>query len=966
MIPGNTEVFFGDVLPITAEIRGPHDPHDVQLIYSTDDGQHTNVPVPMNSAGPYRYEIDLKTSGSGIQQNLRYKIVARDGESPWYSVKVKPFPAVSINSLKLVPPKYTKLAERLITGTGEVDGVEGTRVYIDATANLPIQSAYVEFLKIDRDDPDNMLVIKTEKLEFSDQNITGTFLLTLNSERNGPFCTHYQIRYQSTDGDLNSKPNVYPIRVTPDFAPELDVLAPKSNEVLLPVNGTLSIQVEATDVDYEISGLSLQMDNQGIRILNHEFELPEGDRHRVRQTYWLVPEKLSLKPGDKATFFAMAKDNRHSPYGDILDPNVTRSENFTITITEADESIDEKQRDKEIERAEQEQKQNNQNDSKQEDQENDGSASDQEQDGSEGDQEENTDSTTNDSDSNNQDDEESSENENNGTGGTSDPSETNEPEDDNSQNGGSEGNNSDSNDQQTSDQSSEQDNNNEQNDGSNSNQENESSQGDGSNNQQTNEGEGEGNSSQQGSGEGRNETSDGGPSENTDRSNGDSNQGQPENPSAGNDTNGQQSEGQGEGQRDENLQDGSVRDDATDGERMEELRDYFGEKNKQNQPESNDSSQENSNDQDGANETTDQSNNSDNESDANNQNTDPSNPNGQQGDQENNSDSENSSDGNQSDNGNDSDSTQNQNAPNSSGNNSENQNSENSNNPNQQNSENEQSSSSNDSTTDKNGNNNSDGNSGQNTDQNPSGNQDQTNSQNQDETGNQGNESNSDQSQEGNGQSENNSNQESNQQGNPSEQSGNSQQSDSSSSNQESNGSAQQPTANSSGSNTGSGAEEFGQTNPGDPNGTGNRVSDNPEAAQNDREFEQAKRERENIEHAKNATDLVLDELRKQAANPDPELLERMNWTEEELRDFLKSWEQMKNAAGNSEREKRLYESRLKSLGLTPPNPSARQLEGERDDLHGLSEDGAVNRPPADWSERYNRFQRLRNRAERE
>lgn len=968
--PGNTEVFFGDTLPVTAEIRGSHEPEDVQLIYSTDDGQHTNVPIPMNADGPFRYEVELKTSGTGIQQNLKYKIVARDGESPWYSVKVKPQPAVLINSLKLVPPKYTELAERIITGTGEVDGVEGTRVFIEAAANLPIQNAYIEFLKPDRSDPDNLVVVKTEEVGFTDKDISGSFLLTLNAERDGPFCTHYQIRYQSSDGDLNSKPNIYPIRITPDFAPEIDILEPRSTEILLPVNGTLAIQVEATDVDYEISGMGLQLANQGIRILNHEFEIPQNDRQRVRQTYWLVPEKLSLEPGDKATFFATADDNRHSPYGELLDPNRTRSENFTITITEADSGIDEKKRDEEIERAEKEQQQNNQDqdetnqENQQEGNQDNESSSQQEQSG--------TDDGTQDSDQNTDESDQDGNDEQGSSDGTSDPTENNDPNTDESNDDNSSGGNSESNtNSQDSENSSNPEDDQNQNDGAGTDpeQRNQSEQGNGSETQEGNQGD----SSQEGSGQGRNEAADQGTQQNPSNSSGNPNQGTPENPSASDDAEGQQNDAQGDGQRDNNLQDGSIREDAPEGERIEELMKYINDRNKENQSDSNDSSENNNRNQEDSPNQNDR-NPSNNESAPNNdQNTDSANPNNQTGDEKDPSDQRGSGD-NRNEERDPSGSDHDQN-------NTGNSNSDNTNeqNPksNQQTPSNQQSSTdSENSTNDQQGDQSSENNSNDSSTENPSENQgqessEQDSSNNQETTGNQqqtGNETDpteSGQSNEGDGQSENAGDQGSGDEGSSNQSS--SSNSNSSNSTGQPGSSADSESSQSSGNNSGQGATDFGQSSSGNPADAPppNNNSDAP--APNDREFEQAKRERENIEHAKKAAELVLDELKRQSANPDPELLERLNWTPEELREFLDSWEQMKKAAETGgTREKRRYESRLKSLGLKPNTPNTRRLEGDRDGMFDLSEEGATNRPPADWSERYKRFQRLRNRAERD
>ena len=107
--PGDTNVFFGDQLEVTAEINGRHEPGDVRLLFSTKDGQLMNVSVPMQQGeSKTQYVGRLSTGSAGIQTPLTYWIEARDGLSPEYSVNVRTNPSISINQVTIVPPKYTR------------------------------------------------------------------------------------------------------------------------------------------------------------------------------------------------------------------------------------------------------------------------------------------------------------------------------------------------------------------------------------------------------------------------------------------------------------------------------------------------------------------------------------------------------------------------------------------------------------------------------------------------------------------------------------------------------------------------------------------------------------------------------------------------------------------------------------------------------------------------------------------
>ena len=131
---------------------------------------------------------------------------------------------------------------------------------------------------------------------------------------------------------------------------------------------------------------------------------------------------------------------------------------------------------------------------------------------------------------------------------------------------------------------------------------------------------------------------------------------------------------------------------------------------------------------------------------------------------------------------------------------------------------------------------------------------------------------------------------------------------------------------------------------------------DNPEGVMEPNPKDEAK-------EAQKATDLVLDYLKDQANKPDPDLLNQMNWTEQDLRDFLARWEEMKARAetGDSTQKKR-YEDALRSLDLRTEATRKNTLKSQRDKLTNLSEDGTVNRPPAELAEQFNTFMKNRNR----
>ncbi len=338
--PGDTSVFFGERQQITAQIVGKCDDNDVRLVYSTQDQQIVDAVVPMQPAGSHgTWSAVLETGPAGIQQPLDYHIAARDGVSPTYSIEVRPNPAITVNSIEITPPAYTKLPPRTIEGSGEVQAVEGSRIDISATANLPIEVAYLVPL-VARDDTlenKSFRELRSINMKSEGSQASGHFTALLNSNRDRALFTHYKIKFRSENDYENEQANTYPVRVIADLAPEVEILQPRQQEIALPANQPLRVEIRASDLDYDISSVDLHIDHQGTQILDRNLHLNTDDQdvsEIVQVTATLTPADLNLQPGDKAIMFATAADNRVSPSSQLPDPNLTRTDNYTLIITE--------------------------------------------------------------------------------------------------------------------------------------------------------------------------------------------------------------------------------------------------------------------------------------------------------------------------------------------------------------------------------------------------------------------------------------------------------------------------------------------------------------------------------------------------------------------------------------------------------------------------------------------------------
>jgi len=124
-------------------------------------------------------------------------------------------------------------------------------------------------------------------------------------------------------------------------------------------------------------------------------------------------------------------------------------------------------------------------------------------------------------------------------------------------------------------------------------------------------------------------------------------------------------------------------------------------------------------------------------------------------------------------------------------------------------------------------------------------------------------------------------------------------------------------------------------------------------------------KEAEQVEYNRAATDLILKDLDGQKERIDPELLQRMNMTEQDLKEFLQRWQKMRDAANSGDPvAKKRYAEALRSLDLRNAGQQPADVLAERDQVTGMAEDGGVNRPSAELAPEFRAFMKSRNRVE--
>ncbi len=114
-----------------------------------------------------------------------------------------------------------------------------------------------------------------------------------------------------------------------------------------------------------------------------------------------------------------------------------------------------------------------------------------------------------------------------------------------------------------------------------------------------------------------------------------------------------------------------------------------------------------------------------------------------------------------------------------------------------------------------------------------------------------------------------------------------------------------------------------------------------------------------NLEFARKATDMVLEHLKEQEENPDPELLKDLHWTPDQMRRFVERWEALKRASREQGPAAQAdLDDALRSLGLGSSGPELRRSSKRDDSVHGMRDAGSVSRPPVEFLEQFNAYRK--------
>lgn len=320
----------GDTFELTAinlNDRGRM-PVSVHLEFKHPDGSVTREIMQRTtikeSTGPSR---EAAFSSIVIKTPFEFRAVGGDDQAmEWFPLEVVPPPIAESLQVTLTPPKYTRRpVVKLSPGAGHIEGLVGTVVQIQATANKPLGSSLLRVKDKDR---------FPLSLSPDGTHVSGSFTI----QEAGVYSYWLDLRDRQNFG--NSDAPRYEIRAIQDAAPDIYIDQPSTDIQVTPTAEVAVRLVSKDDLGLHLVRLRYSIQASEAAEISAQVEMPLAKlsrrplRHTLDHTWPL--ESLNLSPGMKVQFHAEATDDY-----DLGTPHVGRSIARTLTVVSPEEKTQE-------------------------------------------------------------------------------------------------------------------------------------------------------------------------------------------------------------------------------------------------------------------------------------------------------------------------------------------------------------------------------------------------------------------------------------------------------------------------------------------------------------------------------------------------------------------------------------------------------------------------------------------------
>ncbi len=331
VLPGNTEVMAGRSIEVSAVVEGTRLGDEVVCRWQNGDRENQLTLNLNDDSRRYVGEISLDHFASG---EVLYEISAGDDIAGPYTLRVKDVPVVAVQSVRYVPPAYMQ-QEPHTSSSAAITAMDGTKVTVNARSNRPVVKATIQFNPRELGDSVHATAgVLAMQLDESATNLTVTFPVRNVRERSSAVqLESYRILVEDESGQSNPNPIVYPIRVTPDLAPEITIVMPKQSPKEIPVDAQQVIEIHATDADYGLHTIELEI-RRGIEVVNRMtlWSDKKGVKGNQIVEYRFRPQHHFLRVGDIVRVTAIATDNRQDDNDPLITPNQRTTDPIELRI----------------------------------------------------------------------------------------------------------------------------------------------------------------------------------------------------------------------------------------------------------------------------------------------------------------------------------------------------------------------------------------------------------------------------------------------------------------------------------------------------------------------------------------------------------------------------------------------------------------------------------------------------------
>ena len=287
--PDLSQVVAGTPVNFEVDVQGTG-PQKVLLHHSNDGGKFFAIKEfepGKHLFDPWHYMMP------NVQQSMDYYLTGGDAESPRYHLEVLPAPTVTSINHDLEFPRYTKLERLNGQEGGQIEAIEGTKVYIHARTNMPASRATIN---LSYGAPAPMEISRSDPAE-----LTGEFTVTKSGT--------YKIDFRTTGGQVNPNPVNFDIIALPDLAPNARFVLPDQPTIKVPANVKVDLVMAGGD-DHGFKDATLHVMLGNEKLFSKNMLENQEPRPEFRATETLDLAKHRIKPGDLLSYWLTVRDNK--------------------------------------------------------------------------------------------------------------------------------------------------------------------------------------------------------------------------------------------------------------------------------------------------------------------------------------------------------------------------------------------------------------------------------------------------------------------------------------------------------------------------------------------------------------------------------------------------------------------------------------------------------------------------------